>query len=124
MGAGRLVARTVIGGPLLAHGTQKLSDGFSGLGQHESAAKLESKPNRQTRRASGVGRLVARGVIGGLFIGHGTQKLFGWFSGPGPQGTGQMMQSLQMLPPQRNALLAGSTETASGALLARVPPRR
>jgi putative oxidoreductase len=29
-----------------------------------------------------VGRLAARVVIGGLFIGHGTQKLKGWFGHP------------------------------------------
>ena len=29
-----------------------------------------------------LGRLAARTVIGTLFIGHGTQKLFGWFGGP------------------------------------------
>jgi putative oxidoreductase len=34
-----------------------------------------------------AGRLIARVVIGGLFVGHGTQKLFGWFGGPGPEGT-------------------------------------
>ncbi len=33
-----------------------------------------------------VGRLGARLLIGGLFIGHGTQKLFGWFGGPGRAG--------------------------------------
>ena len=32
-----------------------------------------------------IGRLAARIVIGGLFVGHGTQKLFGWFGGPGLQ---------------------------------------
>jgi hypothetical protein len=31
-----------------------------------------------------VGRGLARLTIGGLFIGHGMQKLFGWFEGPGP----------------------------------------
>jgi putative oxidoreductase len=66
----------------------------------------------------GIGRLITRAVIGGLFIGHGTQKLFGWFTGPGVQGTEQMMQSLQMHPPRQHALLAGATETAGGALLA------
>jgi putative oxidoreductase len=30
-----------------------------------------------------LGRLILRTVIGGLFIGHGTQKLFGWFGGGG-----------------------------------------
>lgn len=65
-----------------------------------------------------IGRLVARWVIGGLFIGHGTQKLFGWFGGPGLAGTEQMMGALQMHPTRRNALASGVTETAGGALLA------
>jgi putative oxidoreductase len=65
-----------------------------------------------------VGRLVGRTVIGGLFIGHGTQKLFGWFGGPGRAGTEGMMEALQMRPAKANALLAGSAETAGGALLA------
>jgi putative oxidoreductase len=29
----------------------------------------------------GLARLLLRTVVGGLFIGHGTQKLFGWFGG-------------------------------------------
>jgi len=64
-----------------------------------------------------VGRLAARVVIGGLFIGHGTQKLFGWFGGPGLSGTEQMMGALEMRPTRANALAAGVTETAGGALL-------
>ncbi|MEU2351214.1 DoxX family protein [Modestobacter sp. NPDC049651] len=65
-----------------------------------------------------VGRLAARLLIGGLFIGHGTQKLFGWFGGPGRAGTEGMMESLQMRPAKVHAVLAGTTETAGGALLA------
>src|ERR1700709_2418158 len=65
-----------------------------------------------------VGRLVERGLIGGLFIGHGTQKLFGWCGGPGRAGTEGMMASLQMHPAKANALAAGVTETAGGALIA------
>ena len=64
-----------------------------------------------------IGRLVARTVIGGLFVGHGTQKLMGWFGGPGLEGTAGMMQSLEMHPPRRNAMAAGVTETAGGTLL-------
>jgi putative oxidoreductase len=64
-----------------------------------------------------VARFAARSIIGGLFIGHGTQKLRGWFGGPGLEGTGGMMQSLDLHPPRRNALAAGISETASGALL-------
>lgn len=65
-----------------------------------------------------VGTLAARAVIGGLFVGHGTQKLKGWFGGPGLEGTDGMMRSLNMHPPRRNALAAGATETVGGALLA------
>lgn len=64
-----------------------------------------------------IGRLAARVVIGGLFIGHGTQKLFGWFGGPGLQGTEEMMGALQMRPTRANAVAAGVSETAGGALL-------
>jgi|NGEPerStandDraft_6_1074524.scaffolds.fasta_scaffold60004_2 putative oxidoreductase len=65
-----------------------------------------------------VGRLAARGLIGGLFVGHGTQKLFGWFGGPGRAGTEAMMESLGMRPAKANALAAGLTETVGGGLLA------
>jgi len=64
-----------------------------------------------------VGRLTARVVIGGLFIGHGTQKLFGWFGGPGPERTAAMMESLQLRPAKAHALLGGVTETVGGCLL-------
>jgi putative oxidoreductase len=64
-----------------------------------------------------IGRLTARAVIGGLFVGHGTQKLFGWFGGPGLEGTEQMMGALDMRPTRVNALAAGITETAGGALV-------
>ncbi|MEP6464190.1 MAG: DoxX family protein [Frankiaceae bacterium] len=65
-----------------------------------------------------VGRLAARIVIGGLFIGHGTQKLLGWFGGPGRAGTEGMMESLGMRPAKLHAAAAGVTETVGGALLA------
>jgi putative oxidoreductase len=65
-----------------------------------------------------LGRLAARGLIGGLFIGHGTQKLFGSFGGPGRAGTEGMMEALEMRPAKLHALAAGVTETAGGALLA------
>ena len=64
-----------------------------------------------------VARLIARTVIGGLFVGHGTQKLMGWFGGPGLEGTAGMMESLEMNPPRRNAIAAGAAETGGGALL-------
>src|SRR3954468_20120532 len=65
-----------------------------------------------------IARLAARVGIGGLFVGHGTQKLFGWFGGPGPEGTEAMMESLQLRPAKAHALLGGVTETVAGSLLA------
>lgn len=66
----------------------------------------------------GMGRLAVRVVIGGLFIGHGTQKLRGWFGGSGIEGTEKMMEALEMEPARRNAVLAGATEAVGGAMLA------
>jgi putative oxidoreductase len=59
-----------------------------------------------------------RGVIGALFVGHGTQKLFGWFGGPGLQGVSGMMENLDMRPARRQAATVGLAETGGGALLA------
>jgi putative oxidoreductase len=64
-----------------------------------------------------LGRLIARATIGVLFAGHGTQKLFGWFGGPGLQGVGQMMEQLELRPARRNALAVSVAETVGGALL-------
>ena len=65
-----------------------------------------------------LGAFALRGLIGGLFVGHGTQKLFGWFDGPGLEGTGGMMEKLEMRPPRRHAVIAGAAETTGGTLLA------
>jgi putative oxidoreductase len=65
-----------------------------------------------------IGRVLARVTIGGLFIGHGTQKLFGWFGGPGMEATTGTMDQLGLRPARRNALAASISETAGGALLA------
>src|SRR5436190_14271787 len=63
-----------------------------------------------------IGRLIVRLTVGGTFFVHGTQKLFGWFGGYGPDGTGQFFESVGLRPGKRNALAAGATETAAGAL--------
>ena len=64
-----------------------------------------------------IGRLILRLVVGGFFFGHGTQKLFGWFGGYGPDATGQFFESLGLRPGKRHAVAAGAAEAGGGALL-------
>jgi putative oxidoreductase len=63
-----------------------------------------------------LGLLMIRLVIGILFIGHGAQKLFGWFGGYGLKGTGGWFDSIGMKPGVTMALLAGLTELLGGIL--------
>jgi putative oxidoreductase len=58
-----------------------------------------------------LGALALPGVLGPLFVGHGTQKLLGWFDGPGVEGTSGMMENLAMRPARRHAFAAGVAET-------------
>ncbi|MHB8658394.1 MAG: DoxX family protein [Solirubrobacteraceae bacterium] len=62
-----------------------------------------------------IGRLFLRATLGGFFIGHGTQKLFGWFGGHGLDGTAQFFEQLGMRPGRRNAIAAGVAEAGGGA---------
>ena len=65
-----------------------------------------------------IARFAARTVIGGLFIGHGTQKLFGWFGGPGLDGAAAGFDSMGLRPGRRNAIAAGAPRRVGGAALA------
>jgi len=65
-----------------------------------------------------LGLTLLRWVLGGLFFGHGTQKLFGWFGGHGREGTGQFFESIGLRPGVRHATAAGAAEAGGGALLA------
>ena len=66
----------------------------------------------------GLFRFLARVTIGLLFAGHGAQKLFGWFGGGGPSGTGEAFESMGLRPGRRHALAAGVAETGGGLLFA------
>jgi putative oxidoreductase len=65
-----------------------------------------------------IGLLIIRLVIGILFIGHGAQKLFGWFGGYGLKGTGGWMESIGIKPGVTMALIAGLYELIGGILFA------
>ena len=60
--------------------------------------------------------LFLRVTLAILMLGHGTQKLFGWFKGPGLQGEYKFLQSLRLRPVWVWMLLAIGSEVG-GALL-------
>ena len=65
-----------------------------------------------------LGRLLLRGVVGPLFVGHGTQKLFGWFGGYGLAGTAGYFEQLGFRPGRFFAATAAGAEIAAGLLVA------
>src|SRR5215204_2636134 len=66
-----------------------------------------------------AGLLALRLGVGSAVAAHGAQKLFGWFGGFGPEGTGQWLDSLGFAGDgKRNALLSGAAEFGGGTLLA------
>ena len=64
-----------------------------------------------------LGNLILRTTVGAFFVGHGTQKLFGWFGGHGLDATAQAFESLGLRPGRPNAIAAGAAEAGGGALL-------
>jgi putative oxidoreductase len=65
-----------------------------------------------------TGLLILRIVFGLLLVGHGSQKLFGWFGGPGIAGTGGWFDSVGFRPGKSMAVVAGLSELVGGVLIA------
>lgn len=66
-----------------------------------------------------LGLLLLRLVVGGLIVGHGAQKLLGWFGGPGLAAATRMFGGHLRLRPALFWAVAGSlTEIGGGVLLA------
>ncbi|WP_455675998.1 DoxX family protein [Pradoshia sp.] len=64
-----------------------------------------------------VGILIVRLVVGGLFLAHGAQKLFGWFRGAGLVGTAGWFESIDIKPGFFMALMVGIIEFIGGLFL-------
>jgi putative oxidoreductase len=65
-----------------------------------------------------LGLVLLRLTVGLTLAAHGGQKLFGWFGGYGPDGTGRFLESMGFQPGRRHAILAGAAEVGGGLLLA------
>ena len=64
------------------------------------------------------GLLILRVVVGLILAGHGAQKLFGWWGGPGMNGWTQTVAKLRIRPAQPWAWIAALAEFGGGLLLA------
>ena len=71
-----------------------------------------------SRRRVDLGLLVLRVGVGATMVGHGSQKLFGWFGGHGLKGTAAGMEHMGFQPAKASAVAAGLGEAGGGALLA------
>jgi putative oxidoreductase len=65
-----------------------------------------------------LGLTLLRIIVGALFFGHGTQKLFGWFGGHGIEGTAGFFESIGLRPGRKHATAAGAAEAGGGVLVA------
>ena len=65
-----------------------------------------------------IEKLVLRAVTGTLMAGHGAQKLFGAFEGPGLNGTAGIMEAMGLQPGQYWGLTAALSEFGGGTLTA------
>jgi putative oxidoreductase len=76
------------------------------------------KERNESSTMRDIGVLLLRLTMGGLLAGHGSQKLFGWFSGPGLKGTAGWLESLGLKPGTPWATVASASEFGGGMLTA------
>jgi putative oxidoreductase len=84
----------------------------------ELTQTVVSEEQKQTSMMRDIGLLILRLVMGGLLVGHGSQKLFGWFSGPGLKGTAGFLESMGLKPGTPWATAAATSEFGGGMLTA------
>jgi putative oxidoreductase len=65
-----------------------------------------------------LGLLILRLVIGLTLAAHGSQKLFGWWGGPGINGWTRSVEKLRIRPARPWAWIAALSEFGGGLLLA------
>ena len=76
------------------------------------------KERNESSTMGDIGLLILRLTMGGLLAGHGSQKLFGWFGGPGLKGTAGWLESIGLEPGMPWATAAAASEFGGGTLTA------
>ena len=82
------------------------------------SAKATEGVRVNTSKVNESAPAIVRVVQGSLMAGHGAQKLFGSFGGPGVEGTSGFMEMLGMKPGRPWAHMAGLSEFGGGVLTA------
>jgi putative oxidoreductase len=80
-------------------------------------ARRRSLPFVGAAPASDLALLVARLTLAVVFFAHGAQKLFGWYGGPGIDGTAEGFASVGLEPERPLAILVAVTEFGGALLL-------
>jgi putative oxidoreductase len=86
--------------------------------RHADGWRPADHPQPPGNPAADLGLLALRVAVGGFLMGHGAQKLFGWFGGHGLEGTAGWLESMGFKPGRQWAALAGASEFGGGALTA------
>ncbi|MEU7633629.1 DoxX family protein [Nocardia sp. NPDC049220] len=80
------------------------------LSEHATNDKLDDI-------STDIGLLLLRVVFGGLLAAHGSQKLFGWFDGPGWRANADGFHEMGYNPGKLFGTIAGLSECTGGVLL-------
>lgn len=112
----------------LGHHARRLRDLRIGAGSDLIMRRPTGRARHSTARGAGpapdavdagdAGVLVLRLAVGLILAGHGAQKLFGWFGGPGLEATGRQFAESGWDPGTFFAGLAGVSEFLGGLGLA------
>ncbi len=97
-------------------GEHRKRDDYPGS-SHEFQAETDRKGRLPAHGGADFGLLILRLGLGGLFLLHGAQKLFGLPGGLGHQGFAQMLQQMGFQQSSVLAQVAGGTEFGAGVLL-------
>src|SRR5215204_3513375 len=117
----RECGRTVSGIQLVRAGPPPRATAARGRHGPREKATEGAKMNTASSRGSRVNDTapaIVRLAQGSLMAGHGAQKLFGSFGGPGLEGTSGFMEMIGMRPGRPWADLAGLSEFGGGVLTA------